>query len=147
MSLGNYFFSNSIQAIFNGYRDVVFLAAAGNDNTSDRMYPAAYDNVIGVGSVDANGTKSSFSNYNDINDPDPYVDISSPGGFSFNGLVSTVASEGDDAYGFKSGTSMACPLAAGLVGLMLSINPSLSHDEILSCLQSTGAKCWCCLRT
>ena len=54
-------------------------------------------------------TKSSFSNYNDINDPDPYVDISSPGGFSFNGLVSTVASEGDDAYGFKSGTSMACP--------------------------------------
>ena len=138
MSLGNYFFNNSIQAIFNGYTDVVFLAAAGNDNTSDRMYPAAYDNVIGVGSVDANGTKSSFSNYNDINDPDPYVDISSPGGFSFNGLLSTVASEDNDSYGFKSGTSMACPLAAGLVGLMLSINPSLSHDEILSCLQSTG---------
>ena len=118
MSLGNYFFNNSIQAIFNGYTDVVFLAAAGNDNTSDRMYPAAYDNVIGVGSVDANGTKSSFSNYNDINDPDPYVDIASPGGFSFNGLLSTVASEDNDSYGFKSGTSMACPLAAGLVGLM-----------------------------
>ena len=139
MSLGGNYFSNSIQSIFNGYENVVFIAAAGNDNTTERMYPAAYDNVIAVGSVDANGTKSSFSNYNDINDPDPWIDISAPGGFSFNGLVSTVASEGDDAYGFKGGTSMASPLASGLAGLMLSVNPSLSADEILNCLQSTGA--------
>jgi subtilisin family serine protease/photosystem II stability/assembly factor-like uncharacterized protein len=136
MSLGGNYFSNSIQGIFNGYQDVVFIAAAGNDNASERMYPAAYDNVIAVGSVDNSGLKSSFSNYNDTNDP--WVDISAPGGFSFNGLVSTVASEGNDAYGFKGGTSMASPLAAGLAGLMLSVNPSLSADEILNCLQSTG---------
>ena len=138
MSLGSYFYSSSIESIFNGYSDVVFLGAAGNDNTNDRMYPAAYNNVIGVGSVNSNGIKSSFSNYNDINDADPWVDISAPGGFSFNGLLSTVASENNDSYGFKGGTSMASPVASGLVGLMLAINPGLSRDEILNCLQSTG---------
>tara|TARA_A100000164_G_scaffold380013_1_gene426130 strand:+ start:3841 stop:6630 length:2790 start_codon:yes stop_codon:yes gene_type:complete len=138
LSLGGNFYSNSIESIFNGYTDVVFVGAAGNSNTSERMYPAAYDNVIGVGSVNANGTRSSFSNYNDIDDPDPWVDISAPGGFSFNGLLSTVASQDNDSYGFKGGTSMASPLASGLAGLMLAVNPSLSRDEILNCFQSTG---------
>ena len=33
---------------------------------------------------------------------------------------------------------MATPLAAGLVGLMLSVNPSLSSSDILNCLTTTG---------
>ena len=35
---------------------------------------------------------------------------------------------------------MAAPFAAGLVAQMLSLNPSLTHDEILNCLQSTGVE-------
>ncbi|MFN0199874.1 MAG: PKD domain-containing protein, partial [Bacteroidia bacterium] len=37
-----------------------------------------------------------------------------------------------------SGTSMACPLVAGLCGLMLSFNPSKSPDDIELCLKSTA---------
>ena len=99
---------------------------------------AGYENVIAVGSVDGNDLKSSFSNYNaGIFD---WVDIASPGGFSFGGLLSTVYSASGDSYGKKGGTSMATPFAAGLVAQMLSINPSLNHDEILNCLQSTGVE-------
>ncbi|KAA1424047.1 S8 family serine peptidase [Nocardioides antri] len=41
----------------------IVVAAAGNDETDDEFYPAAYPWVIGVGSVDPDGKRSDFSNY------------------------------------------------------------------------------------
>ena len=53
--------------------NVVLVAAAGNDNTSNKMYPAAYDDVIAVAATDYNDQKASFSNYGD------WVDVAAPG--------------------------------------------------------------------
>ena len=39
------------------------VAAVGNEGVSGVSYPAKFDNVIGVTSVDANGRQSSFANY------------------------------------------------------------------------------------
>lgn len=39
------------------------VAAAGNDSSDQKFYPAAYDWVVGVGSVDPDGKRSDFSNY------------------------------------------------------------------------------------
>ena len=64
MSYGSANQSEAIQNLINNYPDVIFIAAAGNDNVSTIFYPAGYQNVIGVGSVDGNDLKSSFSNYN-----------------------------------------------------------------------------------
>ena len=128
--------SAALQTLINLYPEVIFLAAAGNDNSSEINYPAGYQNVIGVGSVDVSDNKSSFSNYND---GFPFwVDIAAPGGFSFGGLLSTVYTSDQNSYATAAGTSMATPLAAGLVGLMLSVNPSLSSSDILNCLTTTG---------
>jgi len=135
MSFGGTSFSQSFQNLINAYPQVVFLAAAGNSNVSTLTYPGAYTNVICVGSVDATDLRSSFSNYNGAN---PYVDIASPGGYSNGGLLSTVYSTGGNSYAKMGGTSMATPFAAGLVGLMLSVNPSLSPQQILTCLISSG---------
>ena len=135
MSFGGTGFSQSFQNLINAYPQVVFLAAAGNSNVSTLTYPGAYTNVICVGSVDATDLRSSFSNYNGAN---PYVDIASPGGYSNGGLLSTVYSTGGNSYAKMGGTSMATPFAAGLVGLMLSVNPSLSPQQILTCLISSG---------
>jgi len=41
------------------------VAAAGNDNTSEPFYPAAYDEVIAVSSIDQNDIKAHFSNFGD----------------------------------------------------------------------------------
>jgi subtilisin family serine protease len=41
------------------------VAAAGNDSSSSPFWPAAFEWVTGVGSVDANGHLSDFSNYGD----------------------------------------------------------------------------------
>ena len=135
MSYGSESSSNSMQELINSYPEVVFLAAAGNDSSSAQNYPAAYSNVIGVGSVDNNDTRSSFSNYNS---GFPWVDIASPGGYSYGGLLSTVYTSDSNGYARFGGTSMATPFAAGLVGLMLSVNPSLSPNEILGCLINSG---------
>ncbi|MFH2096543.1 MAG: S8 family serine peptidase [Bacteroidota bacterium] len=136
LSWGGGGYNSSEQALFNSYPNIVFLAAAGNDGVSTVMYPGGYNNVICVGSVDADDTRSSFSNYNSGS---TWVDIASPGGYSYGGLLNTVYTTGGNNYAQMGGTSMATPFAAGLVGLMLSLNPSLSPAEIEACLISTGA--------
>ena len=116
-------------------KDVVLLAAAGNDGVTTESYPAAYDNVIAVASTNEDDSRSDFSNYGS------WVSIAAPGGYANNNasIFSTTASthdwgEGEVPYDVMQGTSMACPLAAGVVGLMRSLNPALSASQIEDCL-------------
>ena len=138
MSYGSEGGSNAMQELINAYPEITFVAAAGNDGVATENYPAAYGNVIGVGSVDANDLRSSFSNFNNPTDPFPWVDVAAPGGFSNGGLLSAIYTEGLNGYTTLGGTSMATPVVAGLAGLMLSVNPGLTPNEILDCLTSSG---------
>lgn len=104
---------------------VVLVAAAGNDDVSTVFYPAGFNNVISVASTASNDAKSGFSNYG------TWIKIAAPG----SSIRSTTV---DGAYDFKSGTSMASPLVAGLCGLILSVNPSFTPAQVLNCLQSTA---------
>ena len=112
---------DSIQAASDA--GIIFVAAAGNsraDNDKKATYPANYevDNVITVGSHDATGKKSGFSNYGKKT-----VHIFAPG----SNIMSTVPG---DRYQSMSGTSMACPIAAGAIGLLIAENPNLTPLEI-----------------
>lgn len=59
--------------------------------------------------------RAAFSNING--------DISAPGA----GILSTAASE---PYQTKSGTSMAAPFIAGVIGYLYAVAPDLTHDQI-----------------
>lgn len=107
--------------------DIVFVAAAGNDNTVVPAYPANYNHVISVGSTTSNDEKSGFSNYG------AGTDIMAPG----SNIWSCGARNQTD-YMNMSGTSMACPLVSGLAGLMISKRPTLKPNEIEQCIKSTG---------
>ncbi|MDE6514956.1 MAG: S8 family serine peptidase [Bacteroidales bacterium] len=129
---------------------VIIIAAAGNSNTDEKHYPAAYyPYVICVGSVDADSKKSSFSNYG------PWIDILSPGGSDTTAYkteifsttfcqnqYSRVFGEVDyfdgKYYDEMSGTSMATPILAGVVALMVSKDPTLTTDQVRAILQNTG---------
>ncbi|MCI5058636.1 MAG: PKD domain-containing protein, partial [Flavobacteriales bacterium] len=103
----------------------IIVAAAGNNNVSSPFYPAAFTNVISVASTTTGDIKSSFSNYGST------VDISAPG----SSIYATVPNNG---YSNKSGTSMASPMVAGLVGLIYSVDPTLSKTDVENCLLNTA---------
>lgn len=84
----------------------VVIFAAGNDNLANGA-PANYEPVIAVGSIAADGSKSTFSNYG------PWVDLSAPG----TNVLSTVPG---NKYEFMDGTSMACPYVSGVAALVVS---------------------------
>ena len=84
----------------------VVIFAAGNDALFNAA-PGNYSEVIAVGSVTSDGTRSSFSNYGD------WVDIAAPG----SAIYSTLPG---NSYGDMSGTSMACPHVSGVAALIVS---------------------------
>jgi subtilisin family serine protease len=104
-------------------RNVLFVAAAGNDGTNNDtlpMYPAAYNlpNVIAVAASDSEDRLVDYSNYGANS-----VHIVAPGDVVF----STVPG---NKYEVNSGTSMACPHVAGAAALLKSFKPTLSAVEI-----------------
>lgn len=73
---------------------VLIIAAAGNENKNNPVYPAAYQDVIAVGAVNAIGRTLSYSNYGN------WVDLAAEGHYIVSALPS-------NEYGHRSGTSQA----------------------------------------
>jgi PKD repeat protein len=131
-------FSNTEQNLINSVYSmgIVVVAAAGNNGVNTPHYPSAYNHVISVASTDETDVKSDFSNYGTT------VDVSAPGGSSAVGTYGLLSStyEFTSTYGYYNlyaGTSMASPVAAGVCGLILSVNPDLTPDELEAVLEST----------
>jgi len=126
MSWGGPAYSQTLQDLLAiaHQKGITLVAAAGNSSTNAPMYPASYEHVISVGATNQDDEKAFFSNYGDK------IDVMAPG---FE-IWSTVAGNG---YDFKNGTSMACPLVAGLAALMLSYDANISPKDIEECLKST----------
>ncbi len=106
----------------------IVVAAAGNSNRDAKDYaPANATDMITVAAVDQNLQRAVFSNtVNNLRQG-----IGAPG----VGIYSTTP---DNNYKVFSGTSMACPFVAGLLGVMRSVNPNLSAKEAYKVLRSTG---------
>ncbi|MFR9722228.1 S8 family serine peptidase [Streptomyces sp. MS19] len=102
--------------------DVVVVAAAGNEanNTVDdgRMYPAAYDGVLAVGSVDADGQPLENSNRGS------WIDLA---GYGEN---LTLVAPGGSGYRADSGNSYAAAEVSGAAALVRSLHPALSAAEV-----------------
>jgi len=84
----------------------VLVAAAGNSGRQERFYPAALPEVIAVGSVSADGTRSAFSTWGD------HVAVTAPG--------ERVHSAQRRGYRAASGTSFAAPFVAAAAALLLA---------------------------
>ena len=124
------------------------VIAAGNEGAGAEpdnvRTPGDVPRVITVGATDCADAIAGFSSrgpvtwqgvapFNDHPFPPGLVkpDVSAPG-------VDTKSHNFCSGYTFMSGTSMATPHTAGAVALMVSANPSLTHDEIKSTLESTA---------
>ncbi len=109
-------------------RELVICASAGNDGNSSFGYLQSRDDVLCVASTTNFDIKSGFSNYGDM------VDVSAPG----SSIRSTVSNHYTAAYATYSGTSMAAPQVVGQVGLIRSLNPLLTRQEVFDIIMSTA---------
>ncbi|MDQ0493091.1 S8 family peptidase [Paenibacillus brasilensis] len=125
LSLGNYaqaeFLHDAIKYAYD--KDVVLVAATGNDNTERPGYPAAYPEVLAVSATDSSMHRAAFSNYGD------YVDVMAPG-------ASIASTYPGNQYAALSGTSMASPHVSALAALIRSINPDLTNKEVMDLMRS-----------
>lgn len=110
-------------------RGVVIVAAAGNERTNRRTYPAAYRQVIAVAATTRSDARARYSNYGS------WVDVAAPGGTSGTGGIYSTLPSG--RYGYLSGTSMAAPFVSGVAGLLAS--QDLPNTRIRRKIQSTAA--------
>lgn len=106
---------------------LVIVAASGNDNSIELNSPASYDGVLSVGSITSTSQRSSFSNYGYTTDV-----------FAVGSSVLSSAGFDSTTYLFKSGTSMASPVVAGLAGLIKAQNPDWSPRRIIHQIRSTS---------
>ena len=104
---------------------VLVVAAAGNDASSMKNYPAAYDEVVAVTAIDQSDDPASFTSYG------KWVDVAAPGVDIYSTFL-------NNKYKYMNGTSMACPHAAGVAALIWSEFPSLTRDEVRLRLQLTA---------
>jgi len=111
-------------------KNVVLVAAAGNEAVNRVSYPAAYDGVVSVGSVDADRQHLYFSNRG------PSVSVVAPG-------YSVVADWPGGKMVEVSGTSASTALVSGLVAALLSKEPNLTGSKAAQLLRQyaddTGA--------
>jgi subtilisin family serine protease len=124
----------------------VILFSSGNDGNRAPWYPSYLPNVISVGASTnfdqkkSPGTGNQFvwgCNYGENQNGD--LDLVAPticyttdiqGAFGYN---NTPGTDGDYFASF-SGTSVSCPITAGVAALVLSVNPSLLRTDVMEML-------------
>ena len=103
---------------------IVMVAAAGNE-AGTVQYPAAYEEVISVGSVNQKQTLSDFSATGDN------LDVVAPG----EDILSTSYLWG---YMAADGTSLSAAHVTGLASLILQQNPSLTPAQVKEVIRQSA---------
>jgi len=139
-----------------GYRDVIaelnaagvtVVVAAGNETGRAVGEPANCAGAIAVAGLRHAGSKVGYSNLG------PEVAVAAPAGNCVNlsgaclypllttlntGLTSPGTNTYSDSFSSSLGTSFAAPLVAGTVGLLLSVDPTLTPAQVKAALQATA---------
>ncbi|MGG0657276.1 S8 family peptidase [Rummeliibacillus pycnus] len=110
-------------------KGVVVVAAAGNEASDMAVYPAKYEGVISVGSINKEKKLSYYSSYG------PSTDVVAPGEDVYSSFYDL---QKGSTFTKLSGTSMASPVVAGTVALLLSKHPNLKPAEVEYILEKTA---------
>ncbi|HVX92762.1 MAG TPA: S8 family serine peptidase, partial [Candidatus Dojkabacteria bacterium] len=121
--------------------NMLLVASSGNTGNSTPQYPAAYDSVMAVGSLNKNGTKSAYSTYGSFMDlvapVDNGVPVESYTCYFTNSCMGTNEDpESPSQFSLfsnsllTSGTSFASPQVSAVAALVWTANPALTASQV-----------------
>lgn len=114
----------------------IVVAAVGNDGNSDLNYPAAFDNVIGVGGVSKNKNRCYFSQTNNS------VFVVAPGGVLNAGdtenKILSLSNTLPNGIVQNSGTSFAAPHVSAVAAIAKSICHKMTQSQFMEILKNTS---------
>lgn len=130
------------QAAYNA--GVIVVAAAGNESTYHKSYPACNKKVIGVGAIgdwDNKGNANELAEFTNYVDPEQTgeinVDILAPG-YVYTAYLKGTKSSPTHTYDDIQGTSFSSPIIAGAACLWKQKYPNGTPDQFLEQLQQTA---------
>ncbi|MBB5786526.1 S8 family peptidase [Jiangella mangrovi] len=117
--------------------DTVVVAAAGNNGSGEKFWPAAFDWVTSVGGLTEDGSaRADWSNHGDWVDvyaPGDNVTVPFPNGtYEYHGGVTA---EFTDGHAVWSGTSFATPAVAGMIARRMiedGVSAPVARDRVLA---------------
>lgn len=109
--------------------DVLMVTSAGNSSIdiTNNVYPGDYPEVLTVGAIDESGSRAYFTNFGGN------VDVFAPG-------VDIYSLDDNNNYSNKGGTSMSSPIVAGIAGLLKSVNPDLTAEQMKYQIKAASPK-------
>ena len=120
--------------------NVMLVACMMNNNNGVANYPAAYsttyDNVMAVGSTDANDkrTQPFFWSTTSGSCYGSHINVVAPGNYIYG-----LGIDSNTSYSsYWGGTSQATPLVAGVASLIFAKNPTLTPAQVRNILQNTA---------
>ena len=127
LALGTYVDSGVLRAAveYAAARQVLVIAAAGNNGADEPAYPAAYPQTLAVGAVDQFLNPCAFSNRA------AYLDVAAPG----KEILTTSLDGGRQEL---TGTSAAAAHVSGLAALLLAVEPDLSPENFQSLVRASA---------
>jgi subtilisin family serine protease len=125
-----------------GGKGCPIFVATGNDSAQAIGFPSSHPEVFAVGASNDRGRRSSYSNYG------KGIAFVAPSSDDVRqGITTTDLSKRNRGYRSGSaytddfgGTSSATPLAAGIAGLVLSVNPGLGYKQVGALMKATAEK-------
>lgn len=108
-------------------KNILIVASVGNDCYSGYSYPASYDGVIAVTSIDENGLIFNMANKND------QISVCAPG-------VDIETDDPDNTGNLKkiTGTSAAAPFVTALVSIIKYHNKNITNKQLKDLIEDTA---------
>ncbi len=139
--------NNAIKAAVKNGRNgqgLPMLFSSGNEPDSVVIWPASFYLTLSIGASNMCDKLKTVFDCSNVGWGANYgqgLDCVTPGvKIATIDMVGSNGYRSDDYHMTFGGTSASCPYAAGIVGLMLSVNPLLTYEQIKNILLTTAEK-------